>query len=88
MLPHIFDLTKRSKIDDAIGQLSYPIYLCHLLVIQFVAGSSPLNAILGSAVGATLLVLLFAPIELVRRSSSAATGGWKSNSLYEKGRVA
>ena len=32
-LPHIFEVTKRSKIDDAIGQLSYPIYLCHLLVI-------------------------------------------------------
>jgi peptidoglycan/LPS O-acetylase OafA/YrhL len=70
-LPHIFEVTKRSKIDDAIGQLSYPIYLCHLLVIQFAAGSSPVNAILGSAVGAAVLVLLFSPIERLRSRRGA-----------------
>ncbi len=32
-LPFLFGLTRRSKVDNAIGQLSYPLYLGHLLVI-------------------------------------------------------
>lgn len=32
-LPFLFKLTKRSKIDGHIGELSYPLYLCHMLVI-------------------------------------------------------
>jgi peptidoglycan/LPS O-acetylase OafA/YrhL len=78
-LPYIFELTKRSKIDYAIGQLSYPIYLCHLLMIQFVLGSSPLIAVLGSAVGAALLVLLFSPIERLRSPTAGALDARKSD---------
>lgn len=33
VLPFLFNLTKRSKIDSFIGELSYPMYLCHMLVI-------------------------------------------------------
>ena len=33
VLPFLFSLTKRSKIDGHIGELSYPMYLCHMLVI-------------------------------------------------------
>jgi peptidoglycan/LPS O-acetylase OafA/YrhL len=32
-LPFLFKLTKHSKIDSFIGELSYPMYLCHMLVI-------------------------------------------------------
>lgn len=33
-IPFIFILTKRSKIDRQIGELSYPIYICHMFIIQ------------------------------------------------------
>jgi len=33
ILPVLFKLTQRSKIDGHIGELSYPMYLCHMLVI-------------------------------------------------------
>jgi peptidoglycan/LPS O-acetylase OafA/YrhL len=33
VLPFLFKLTQRSKIDNYIGELSYPMYLCHMLVI-------------------------------------------------------
>jgi cytochrome b561 len=32
-LPFIFQLTKRSRLDELIGQLSYPLYVCHLFVV-------------------------------------------------------
>jgi len=34
-LPFIFKLTKTSRIDRMLGELSYPIYLCHLMIIPF-----------------------------------------------------
>lgn len=33
-IPFIFHLTKNSKIDRQIGELSYPIYISHMFVIQ------------------------------------------------------
>jgi len=33
VLPFLFKLTHKSKIDNYIGELSYPMYLCHMLVI-------------------------------------------------------
>ncbi len=35
-IPFIFELSKKSKIDRYIGDLSYPIYLIHALIITFV----------------------------------------------------
>ncbi len=32
-IPSIFILTKSSKIDNRIGDLSYPIYIVHMLII-------------------------------------------------------
>ena len=36
-LPFIFDLTKRNNWDRFIGEMSYPIYLSHLLVVFIVS---------------------------------------------------
>jgi peptidoglycan/LPS O-acetylase OafA/YrhL len=35
LIGNIFSITKNSKIDNFIGMLSYPIYMCHLLVLGF-----------------------------------------------------
>lgn len=36
-LPMVFSLTKDIKLDKVIGELSYPVYLCHILVIDILA---------------------------------------------------
>ena len=32
-IPHLFRFTKSNSIDRILGELSYPIYICHFLVI-------------------------------------------------------
>lgn len=34
-LPFLFHLSKKNKLDRFIGELSYPLYLCHLMIIPF-----------------------------------------------------
>ncbi|MHB8495783.1 MAG: hypothetical protein ACYC9Z_07120 [Casimicrobiaceae bacterium] len=34
--PLLFNLTRASKLDNALGQLSYPVYLSRILVIDVV----------------------------------------------------
>jgi peptidoglycan/LPS O-acetylase OafA/YrhL len=34
-LPFLFHISKRSKIDNSIGEYSYPIYLCHAIIASF-----------------------------------------------------
>lgn len=34
-LPFLFYISKQSAVDRFIGELSYPIYLCHLIIIPF-----------------------------------------------------
>ena len=40
MLPFAFHNSKDSKADRAIGELSYPVYICHLLVIEIISHAS------------------------------------------------
>lgn len=39
-LPFIFLYTKDSTIDRKIGELSYPIYICHLFILMFISSLS------------------------------------------------
>jgi len=41
-IPFLFKLTKDNALDANIGELSYPIYMCHVLIIGLI-GWSPLN---------------------------------------------
>lgn len=36
-IPFLFDLTKNNKFDRFLGELSYPLYLCHFLIIDIFA---------------------------------------------------
>lgn len=50
-LPFLFHISKQSKIDNYIGEYSYPIYLCHMIIIPFfgrpyIADKSTLDIIL------------------------------------------
>ena len=37
LLPWLFNFQKENKWDSKIGELSYPIYICHMLIVM-VAG--------------------------------------------------
>jgi peptidoglycan/LPS O-acetylase OafA/YrhL len=78
-LPFIFKYTRDLKYDSIIGNLSYPIYLVHMLVLIFVT-KMPLhdpitNALLaiGFAIGFSILLNKFigAPIEKYRQNRIA-----------------
>lgn len=38
-LPFLFEFQRKNRIDNLLGQLSYPIYLWHILVITFIGGA-------------------------------------------------
>lgn len=44
-LPALFHQQSKSKIDNALGKLSYPVYLWHVLVITSVSSLLPQNAV-------------------------------------------
>jgi peptidoglycan/LPS O-acetylase OafA/YrhL len=77
-IPPVFALTKRSAIDRWIGELSYPLYLIHVLVLQIlrfagVRGNFPI--ILASVCAASLLMMLVdQPLQRLR-------AGWLAKRL-------
>jgi len=78
--PALFALTRRSRIDNYLGQLSYPVYLAHILVIDWVAGiglprwlDKGLAAlVLTLALSAVLYAVVDRPVERLRRRIGAA----------------
>lgn len=77
VLPFIFELSKNSKIDRYIGEMSYPIYICHLifldmsqrLVIHFHLNDnyqSAITALLSIACSAILIKFVSQKIEYFR----------------------
>ncbi len=58
-IPFVFECTRRSAIDRWIGELSYPVYLSHLLVMRLLKPlglTGALPAILGTLIVSVLLV--------------------------------
>ncbi len=43
LLPLFFKLTKNIKLDSLIGELSYPIYICHFLIIDMITHLTKLD---------------------------------------------
>jgi len=77
ILPFIFKLTKKNKMDQWIGDLSYPVYLSHMLFILVIAKLQPLVNILGKGLTVTILAILISillnkyvakPIENLRQN--------------------
>jgi peptidoglycan/LPS O-acetylase OafA/YrhL len=64
-IPFLFMASKRSHVDRFLGELSYPLYISHLLVISVVGrlpvlfGSTIASAVVYSIAFAALVHLLF-----------------------------
>lgn len=86
-MPAIFELTKNNRIDVFIGELSYPLYLVHLMVIQvlliysqvfggilrgLVRVGTPYVALVALAVSAVIVWLVERPIDRRRQQRVAA----------------
>lgn len=56
-IPALFRLTKSNPIDRTLGELSYPIYICHFLVIWTIDGFSLVEP--GVARGSTIIAVTF-----------------------------
>jgi len=76
LLPFIFKYTKRMKWDNKVGELSYPIYICHWFV-YFVVSETSFEKFLGPTITVTVCSILFSmllikfiadPIERIRQS--------------------
>jgi peptidoglycan/LPS O-acetylase OafA/YrhL len=35
LIPFLFESTKKNKLDNRIGLLSYPVYISHILIVEF-----------------------------------------------------
>jgi peptidoglycan/LPS O-acetylase OafA/YrhL len=55
--PYLFQKTKNSRIDRYLGELSYPMYICHLMIIWFFGALAIPNG-LWRSVGIFSLVIL------------------------------
>lgn len=81
-LPLLFLLTKRMKIDRMIGEMSYPVYLCHVFVLQILSRfghGSGLSVCAGTLVFAAALLYGFdLPLERWRQRWIQKQEGAKS----------
>lgn len=70
-IPLVFLGTKRAKMDRMIGELSYPVYMCHVLALQvlsFYGHASSLGVALATLLFASALLLGFdQPLERWRQ---------------------
>lgn len=71
-LPATFALSKSWKFDRWVGELSYPIYLCHLIVVQACNGKfgwQGVKPIIGSVIVAIALTIsLEVPLNRIRQA--------------------
>jgi peptidoglycan/LPS O-acetylase OafA/YrhL len=84
-MPFCFLRFKSSKVDTWIGELSYPIYICHALVIEMAGEQMAKNGIqlaLGTIVASIALnVVIAKPIDRWRESRIKAVPQQKTSEV-------
>lgn len=75
-VPFIFKQSRHSRIDAALGNLSYPVYICHSLIGLFLGRMTGLTRIFGDGLTEAILAIGFSlilnkvvgvPIERIRQ---------------------
>lgn len=88
-IPATFAVSKGWRADRWIGELSYPIYLCHLLVVQLCNGHfgyGDIKPVAGTIIAAiALTIAIERPLDRFRqarfRSRTNAPSAWRETSL-------
>ncbi len=66
-IPSIFNITKGNRLDSFIGELSYPIYISHLFIIQLAKNTvSTLSLIICIILFSIAVLYLMKPVENLR----------------------
>jgi peptidoglycan/LPS O-acetylase OafA/YrhL len=90
LIPTLFRRTHRNRIDRYLGELSYPIYVVHLLaswlVLELTTGWPPgwqaAAVMIGTVVSAAVLYALIAePIERLRQRRAVALATWATRAV-------
>jgi peptidoglycan/LPS O-acetylase OafA/YrhL len=76
LLPLFFKLSKNIKLDSLIGELSYPVYICHFLIIDIITHLTNFNhqylgllaTIIAISVSFLIIKLVLNPINNFRQS--------------------
>lgn len=75
-LPFVFKLSKSNKVDQIIGDLSYPVYLSHMFILIFIEKFELVVRHIGKGLTVVILTILFSwfinkiiakPLERVRQ---------------------
>jgi peptidoglycan/LPS O-acetylase OafA/YrhL len=75
-IPFIFKFSRNFKWDSVIGDLSYPVYISHMLIAMFIHKLGSINSLVGSGFTVAILSIAFSvllnkfiskPIELYRQ---------------------
>ena len=70
-MPFVFDLTRKSRIDRFLGNMSYPVYVVHFLIIGFLEGYKEEYSVF------LLLALVFSASLLLHYGIEAPTDRWR-----------
>ena len=81
-LPYLFHMTRSINADRMIGELSYPLYLCHGLVIWTLSSATALNGsrfcvatlLVSIALSAAAVKLIELPVDRLRQQRLAVAG--------------
>lgn len=72
-IPYLFKLTKNNKLDNFFGELSYPIYLIHVLIVYLVNQlnlpnfTAEISVLLSTIISIILVKYIDEPIEIIRQ---------------------
>jgi peptidoglycan/LPS O-acetylase OafA/YrhL len=76
LLPSLFDFSRRTGWDQSLGDLSYPLYLCHWPILIFAAALFPSGSVIWAALA---LVSSVVTATIINRFVVEPIDGWRQS---------